>query len=450
MEIDLPELCLVVLIGASGCGKSTFARAHFKATEVVSSDACRAMVSDDENNQAATRDAFEVLHLIATKRLAAGRLTVIDATNVQPASRAPLLALAREQHVQPVALVFDLPEALCAERNRLRENRSLGQEIIHRQVEQLHRGLASLEQEGFAQVIVFSTPEEVASAHIRRQRLKNNRRWDAGPFDIIGDVHGCCTELERLLAELGYQAAEMEGPERPAGTYFQVYAHPAGRSAVFIGDLVDRGPRIADALQLVRNMVQAKTGLCVLGNHDDKLLRELCGRSVKVSHGLEKTLAELDRLPAEIQPAFRQELIDFLGSLPSHYVLDHGKLVVTHAGIRRSMIGRETEQVREFTLYGKTTGEVDELGLPVRLDWAGRYRGRAVIVYGHTAVQRPEWVNRTIDIDTGCVFGNRLTALRYPEQELVSVPAEQVYWERSRPLQGAGEDDPSGEGDGPG
>ena len=298
---------------------------------------------------------------------------------------------------------------------------------------------------------VFSTPEEVASARIRRQRLRNNRRWDAGPFDIIGDVHGCCTELKRLLAELGDQAAEMEDSERRAGIYFQVYRHPAGRKAVFVGDLVDRGPRIADALQLARNMVLAKTGLCVLGNHDDKLLRKLCGRDVKVSHGLEETLAELDGLPAEIQPAFRQELMAFLGSLPSHYVLDRGKLVVTHAGIARSMVGRRNgagaavHPVRRDDRRGGRAWPAGRDGLGQPVPRPGGYRLRP-----DTAVQRPAWVNRTIDIDTGCVFGNRLTALRYPEEELVSVPAEQVYWVRSRPLQGAAQDGPSGRGDEPG
>src|SRR4051812_23542432 len=123
MKITLPELSLVVLVGASGSGKSTFARQHFLPTEVISSDFCRGLVSDDENNQAATGDAFEVLNFIATKRLAAGRLTVIDATNVQVDARKPLVALARQFHVIPVAIVLDLPEKLCLERNREKPDR---------------------------------------------------------------------------------------------------------------------------------------------------------------------------------------------------------------------------------------------------------------------------------------------------------------------------------------
>src|ERR671929_323698 len=129
MKLTIPELSLVVLVGPSGCGKSTFARAHFKPTEVLSSDVCRGLVSDDENDQAATKDAFEVLHFIASKRLAAGRLTVIDATNVQPEARKPLVALAREYHCPPVAIVLDVPERVCHERNRERADRAFGPHV---------------------------------------------------------------------------------------------------------------------------------------------------------------------------------------------------------------------------------------------------------------------------------------------------------------------------------
>src|SRR5829696_7082213 len=123
MKVTIPELSLVVLVGPSGCGKSTFARRHFKPTEVLSSDFCRGLVSDDENDQSATKDAFEVLHYIASKRLAAGRLTVVDATNVQPEARKPLIELARRYHCLPVALVLDVPERVCEERNRTRADR---------------------------------------------------------------------------------------------------------------------------------------------------------------------------------------------------------------------------------------------------------------------------------------------------------------------------------------
>src|SRR5690348_2499917 len=133
MKITVPELSLVLLIGASGSGKSTFAANHFLSTEVLSSDYCRGLVSDDENDQAATKDAFEVLHFIAAKRLAAGRLTVVDATNVQPEARQPLVALARQYHLLPVAIVFNLPERLCEQRNRSRPDRDFGPHVIRQQ-----------------------------------------------------------------------------------------------------------------------------------------------------------------------------------------------------------------------------------------------------------------------------------------------------------------------------
>jgi protein phosphatase len=420
MHISLPELSLVVLIGPSGAGKSTFARTHFKPTEVLSSDFCRGLVADDENAQSATNDAFDVLHYIARKRLAAGRLTVVDATNVQPEARKPLIALAREYHVLPVAIVFDLPERLCQERNLARPDRDFGPHVIRRQLGDLRRSLRGLEREGFRHIFTFQTPEHIAAATITREPLWNNRKGDHGPFDIIGDVHGCYDELAALLHQLGYR------PRAGAG----VLAHPDGRKAVFLGDLVDRGPKVPAVLRLVMSMVAAGTALCVPGNHDVKLLKKLRGRDVQITHGLAETLAQLEHETAE----FRTQVAAFLDSLVSHYVLDDGKLVVAHAGLKQELQGRGSGRVRDFALYGETTGETDEFGLPVRYNWAAEYRGPAMVVYGHTPVPEPEWLNQTINIDTGCAFGGKLTALRYPERELVSIPALHTYAEPVRPL----------------
>ena len=440
MEIVLPEFCLVILIGPSGAGKSTFAHRHFNITEVLGSDDYRALVCDDANNQAATRDAFEVLHLVAEKRLSAGKLTVIDATNVQQPARQPLLALARHYHCQPVAVIFDLPEDLCVERNRLRPERSLGREIVHRQIEQLHKSLPAIQKEEFRLVYHFRTAEEVNATRVTRRKMASNLREDSGPFDMIGDVHGCCTELECLLEKLGYQASR--SPAHLPGFYDHLYAHPEGRQAVFVGDLADRGPRILDTVELVRNMIHAGNALCVLGNHDEKLLRKLRGHSVQISHGLERTLSEIENLPERDRQPYREGLEAFLSSLPSHLILDHGRLVVAHAGIKKSMIGRDSAQVREFTLYGETTGEIDEFGLPVRANWAARYHGQALIVYGHTAVLRPDWLNHTVNIDTGCVYGGYLTALRYPELTFVAERSEKAYTQAKRPLSQGGIDLP--------
>lgn len=432
MQIKVPKLSLVVLIGPSGSGKSTFARQHFLATEILSSDACRGMISDDENSQAVTNEAFALLHYVAGQRLALGRLTVIDATNVQPEARAPLVALARQHHCLPVAIVLNLPEEVCHERNRSRADRSFGPHVIRNQRSQLRRSIRSLQREGFRQVFVLETPEEVEAAVIERVPLWNDRTHEHGPFDIIGDVHGCADELEQLLELLGYDKIVKAGHEPGWGN--SGYVHPAGRKAVFVGDLVDRGPRVLDTLGIVRNMMLSGSALCVPGNHDMKLLKKLRGRDVEITHGLAQSLAEIDALPDDVRAPFAKSLAEFLDGLISHYVLDDGKLVVAHAGMKAEMQGRGSGKVREFALYGETTGETDEFGLPVRYNWAAEYRGSALVVYGHTPVPEPEWLNRTVNIDTGCVFGGRLTALRYPEREFVSIPAARTYCEPARPF----------------
>ncbi|MBC7818204.1 MAG: polynucleotide kinase-phosphatase [Planctomycetaceae bacterium] len=422
MTLTIPELSLVVLVGVSGSGKSTFARRHFKPTEVLSSDACRALVSDDENSQSATHDAFDVLHFIARKRLAAAKLTVIDATNVQQEARQPLVALAREFHCLPVAIVLDVPERVAHDRNKARSDRDFGPHVIRQQAAQLHRSLRALQREGFRRVHVLKSPEEIDAAEIVREPLWNNRKSDHGPFDFIGDVHGCYDELIALLAKLGYA-------EQPDGAW----THPAGRKMVFVGDLVDRGPKVPEVVRLVMESVKSDSALCVPGNHDVKFMRKVWGKNVQLTHGLAGTVAQFEAYEADYR-GFSRMAAEFIDSLVSHYVLDEGRLVVAHAGMQESMQGRGSGAVREFALYGETTGETDEFGLPVRHNWAADYRGSAIVVYGHTPVPEPEWLNQTINIDTGCVFGGKLTALRYPEKELVSVPARQTYAEPRRPF----------------
>jgi protein phosphatase len=435
-ELTIPQLSLVVMVGVTGSGKSTFARTHFKPTEVISSDFCRGLVSDDENDQSATPAAFELLRFIAGQRLAGGRLTVIDATNVQPEARRELVLLAREHDVLPVAIVLDLPEKVCAERNTRRPDRDFGAHVLRRQRDQLRRSLKKLQREGFRTVHVLRTEEEANAATIGRTRLYNDLRHEAGPFDVIGDVHGCLAELEKLLIELGYEL-ERDEAGRAAGA-----RHPQ-RRAVFVGDLVDRGPDTPGVLRLVMGMVAAGTAFCVSGNHEAKLLRALRGAKVRVNHGLAESLDQLGREPDE----FRAEVERFIDGLISHYVLDDGRLVVSHAGLIERYHGRASGRVREFCLYGQTTGETDEYGLPVRYPWAQEYRGRPVVVYGHTPVPRAEWLNNTLCVDTGCVFGGRLTALNYPERALVSVPAASVYYAPARPFPAA---TPSGDVNGPG
>lgn len=420
MKITIPELSLVVLVGVSGSGKSTFGRKHFKPTEILSSDFCRGLVSDDENNQASTKDAFEILNFITRKRLAAGKLTVVDATNVQPEARKPLVQLARDFHCLPVAIVLNVPERTAHDRNASRPNRNFGPHVVRQQMQQLHRSLRNLEREGFRHVFILRTPEEIESVTIERQPLWNNLKHEQGPFDIIGDVHGCFGELVELLGKLSYSVDADAFKVTP----------PAGRKLIFVGDLVDRGPKIPQVLKLVMNAVADNVALCVPGNHDVKLMRKLRGRDVQITHGLADSLAQLESETEE----FRVKVAGFIDDLVSHYVLDGGRLVVAHAGMKESMQGRGSSAVRDFALFGETTGETDEFGLPVRYNWAAGYRGQAMVVYGHTPVPQPEWLNRTLNIDTGCVFGGQLTALRYPEKEIVSVPALRTYAEPKRPF----------------
>jgi protein phosphatase len=419
-RIEIPDPSLVVLVGASGSGKSSFARRHFAPTEVISSDFCRGLVADDENDQAASRDAFAVLNFIAAKRLAQPRITVVDATNVQRSARQPLLQLAREHDLFAVAIVLDLPESLCQERNRARPDRQFGPHVIRQQRSQLKGGAKKLRREGFHRVWVLKAQEEVDALEVGRAPLWTDRRAETGPFDVIGDVHGCHDELVALLGALGYEVGADGLTARP----------PAGRRAVFVGDYCDRGPDTPSVLKLAMAMEAAGDAICLPGNHDVKLARALKGHQVKLTHGIDASLAQLERE----SPRFREEVAEWLGKLVSHVVLDGGELVVAHAGMKQAYQGRSSARVRDFALYGETTGETDEYGLPVRLDWAADYRGGAAVVYGHTTVAEPRWVNDTIDIDTGCVFGGRLTALRWPERELVSVPAARTYYEGKRPV----------------
>ena len=423
-DLHLPQLSLVALIGVSGSGKTTFARRVFAPHEVLSSDACRLLVSGDENDQAASGDAFDVLYYIAGKRLDRGLLTVVDATHVTQESRAQLVALARAHDVLPVAIVLDVGEKVALERHRARPDRNFPDGVIRRHQAQLRRSIARLGKEGFRTVHVLRSPAEVEQARIVRDRLLTDLTDRRGPFDIIGDVHGCLDELRELLGLLGY-AVTCDEQNRPVDA-----VHPDGRTVIFVGDLVDRGPSSVGVLRLAMGMTAAGHALAVPGNHESKLIRALDGARVRVSHGLERTLAELE----QESPEFRRQVRDWCYGLVSHLVLDAGRLVVAHAGLKEAYQGRASGRVRSFALYGDTTGETDEFGLPVRYPWARDYRGQAMVVYGHTPTTELEWVNRTICLDTGCVFGGSLSALRYPERDTVQVRASRVYYEPAKPL----------------
>ncbi|MCL2468104.1 MAG: polynucleotide kinase-phosphatase [Micrococcales bacterium] len=422
-QVAVPAMGLVLLVGVSGSGKSTFGARHFAPSQVVSSDYCRALVADDVNDQSATPDAFDVLGYIVGVRLRRGLLTVVDATNVQAPARAALVALAKSHDVLVDAIVLDVPEPVAIARNAARPDRDIPPRAVNRQYRDLRRSSKSMRKEGFRRVHVLSGTE-IDTASIVTEKSWNDRRELVGPFDIVGDVHGCSGELRTLLTRLGWQmVTDDEGRLVDA-------AHPEGRTAVFVGDLVDRGPDTPGVLRLVMGMVAAGHALCVCGNHEAKLLRALRGAKVQTTHGLADSLEQL----ATQDEGFRAAVVRFLDGLVGHYVLDGGRLVVAHAGLKEAYHGRSSGRVRSFALYGDTSGETDEYGLPVRYPWARDYRGAATVVYGHTPILEPEWVNNTICLDTGAVFGGALTALRYPSREVESVPAAKQYYEPVRPL----------------
>ncbi len=430
-EIVIEDPMLVLLIGSSGAGKSTFAKKHFTSTEIVSSDHYRAVVADDENDTdpQVSKDAFELVHQIIRKRLRRGLTTVVDATNLRSSDRLALKQLADEYKVKCMAIVLHLSEALLLERLQKRPDRNFNEAVVKKHYQRMLTSLGQLKEEGFYKVHPLESLEAIKKVKIVRQSTLANTQIEGSQFDIIGDVHGCFDELKRLLEKLGYQI-QPTTERNTAPSFGYKVTTPKERKVIFVGDLVDRGNKTPEVLRLVMSMVRAGIAYCVRGNHDDKLYRKLIGRDVTIAHGLETSLEQLD----EESEAFKIEVKNFLGSLISHYTADEGKLVVAHAGLKESLHGVYNKRSLALAMYGPTNGKKDEFGLPVRLDWAADYQGKAMVVYGHTPVSELVWRNNTINIDTACVFGGRLTALRYPSKETVQIKALQVYAVSKRPL----------------
>jgi len=425
VKLTLRDPSLVLLVGPSGSGKSTFAARWFEPHEIVSSDHYRGVVCGDPTDQEATADAFELVHRVVAARLDRNLLTVVDATNLEARGREPLLKLAKDRNVGATAIVFDVPEDVCVERNRRRGPAGFPPSVVRHHLRQMADALGRMKRERIRKIHVLRGEQDVDGFRVARRRPSSWRHDLAGSFDIIGDVHGCGVELAALLRELGWQVeADPDGAPVDA-------AHPDGRTLVFVGDLVDRGPEIAPSLRFAMELCGDGRALCVQGNHEKKLLRKLRKPGRSVGPGVQSSL---DQLAAE-DPKWVRAAADWIDDLPSHLVLDGGGLVVAHAGLVERYHGRSGGRVRAFALYGDTTGEQDEWGYPVRRDWAARYRGDAAVVYGHTPLEQTRWRNNTVCIDTACVFGGRLTAVRWPERDLVSVPARQGFWERKAPLE---------------
>lgn len=425
-EITLNELGLVLLVGSTGSGKTSLATRLFGPHESVSLDACRALVSGDPEDQSATRDASDVAERIIEARLRRRLLTVVDATNVRHEDRQRWIAVAERTHSLVTAIVLDPGMSFCHKHARKRE----GTRYNPRAVEQHHTLLTRDKRKlgmafGIRNTVWLSSSEEIDAATVVRRKSFNDLRDIGGPFDIIGDIHGMTDELEALLTKLGWSFSwSGEGEDRSVSL-----SHPEGRKIVFVGDAVDRGPRSLDALRFMRSAIESGHGYAVASNHDARISRWLRGQSVSEGGGIETTQAEFDGL----SEAFRVSMGEFIDALPAHYVFDGGNLVVAHAGIEEAMILGASKAMREFAVYGpKTPPDAD--GKSERVDWAKSYRGKATVVYGHVACDEAVWFNNTICIDTAAVYGKELTALRWPEKELVSVAAPRAYAELDKPL----------------
>jgi len=442
VTLTYPRCAVLMLVGPSGSGKSTFAAGHFRPTQVLSSDQCRAMIVDAENVQSVTEDAFSLLRYWLDLRLKHRRFTVVDSTALKPSARASLIAVAKRHQTPVYALALDVPLEECVRRDALRDRR-VGEAVIRRQFATFENAKREIARDRDLAGYRILTPDEM-----ERVRFATDRSGaDGGQFDIIGDVHGCWPELQALWAELGYAPDGADGLPR----------HPENRIPVFVGDLADRGPDSPAVLRTVARMVARGLALFAPGNHDDKLFRMLRGNNVSRTHGLDLTERQIDALPPADRDALVTDVLTHLASAPAYLVLDSGALVVAHAGIREELIGRSGGHVRQFTLYGDVRGFEPGTNKPIRYDWATEYRGPALIAYGHTPRSHLDWkedpatgrrfvdlpfVNNTINLDTGCVFGGALTALRYPERTLYSVPARASYayhesCDYSRPPAGA-------------
>jgi len=386
MQIKIPTTSLVVIVSEDNATKMEFARKFFDETEIFSEESAQSI----ENWQQ-----------LVEERLQKGELAAILTHNDTPLLRRGWRALANKCHAKLIGIAI--------------------KSVENTQVN-FQKFLKNYQNEGYKKIQIIESEKDIAEIEIIRTKLLCDKKEVTGYFDIIGDIHGCFEELRELLKKLGYVV-------RKNGAEIEVVA-PEHRKAIFVGDLTDRGPNSPDVLRLVMKMVKNKRAYCVCGNHDAKLLRKLSGQSVKLTHGLDLTMAQLEAESAD----FLTETRLFLDSLTSHYVFDEGNLVVAHAGIREDMQGKMSGKITSFCLYGDTTGESDEYGLPIRLNWAENYRGKAMVIYGHTPVLEAEWQNNTMDIDTGCVFGGKLTALRYPEREIVQVKAKKTYCVHAKPL----------------
>ena len=429
--LTIPPGALVIAVGASGSGKSTFLR-RFPPEAVISSDAVRHEIHGDASNQSHEPRVWSRIYDRVHARLGHGLTTVLDSTAAAGPARKSAIEAAHLHGAPAILVVFDTPLDVCLRRNRARRDplrsEPVPEEAVRRQHGQVAQLLKNLPASGADRVVVL-TPEladrvrVVASMEPVERRapvIEPRASGVAERLAIVGDVHGCHDELRALL-------------ERP---------ELSDRQIVFVGDLTDRGPDSLGVLRTVMDLCEGGRARCVRGNHDDKLARLLdyvynkglswTGTPLKLEHGVETTIAEFRRLEREDPPAARalaRRTLPFLRSLPYHLVLDGGRLVVSHGGIPAHLIGKEGPHLRRYALFGDPTGALDSRGFPIRRDLAETYRGRALNVHGHIPIPPPATIrNNVCNLDTSAVFGGALSALLYPERAFVSAPAQRAYY----------------------
>lgn len=416
MEIVLPEIAIVLLLGPSGSGKTTFAKKHFPDREVLHLEEMFTLFAAERSDNDLSADALDTLHFLLEKRLKQGLLTVVDGDFNTQKSRMLIRGIARKYPSDLIGIWLDLPESVLAQRQVASEGSGAAMAMARLQTASLEAHIESFLPEGFHSVHRLQSVAAVEAVAFQRTQFSCNQRELQGPFDIIGDVHGCLNELESLLEKLGYQPV----PDTKDGSYF---SHPEGRTAVFLGDLISRGPHSSQVVAGVMEMVAHGSALCVQGNHEASYLQHLAGEEIDSGHGMQAAIEQMAGSPL----SFQELAHTFMAELPPHLVLDQGRLVVAHAGLKARMHGRQSADITGFARLGETTGPTNELGREIHPTWAEEYDSQTLVVHGHVPVPEPTWTNKVLNLDTGCVFGGKLSAFRYPERELVTVAAAQEY-----------------------
>jgi protein phosphatase len=389
MEIRLKSNGLLVISGDRS--KSLFSGICISNENTISLASCCKLLSDETGSEPLPHLALELMYKILELRLRMGKFTSVEIPSLSQSTVSHLFELCNTYYYEPY-LVF------CQETDmKAREH-----------FEQSHR------EKGFHKVWSLNK-KEILNSRVIIEPL-NAIKYIEPPYDIIGDIHGCYDEVEILFGQLGY--------EKKNG----LYIHPEGRTPVFLGDVADRGPESMKMISFTVDMVESGKALYVPGNHCVKFARWLTGSDIMMKHGVETTAEEYLALDEASRDKLKKRFINLVENSSFYLILDKGKLIVSHAGLKEKMIGREHRKIRAFCLFGATTGKTDANGFPERIDWAADYTGKPFIVYGHTPVETAAIRNNTINIDQGCVFGGSLTALRYPELTTVSVKSERRYY----------------------